>query len=244
MILGEERSYIYYGERKIKYHIIRKNVKNINLSVKPNLQVRVSANPSVPLECIREFVASKAQWIEGHLRKYEKTQHFRQEDKQYVTGELFRYLGKEYSLKVLASSTEGVKILDKHIHLYIGDTENFNKKKARMQTWYKKRSQEFLQDSLEDMHPLVKEFTPDLPQLKIRKMKARWGTCYTQSNKIILNRALIKAPKPCMDYVVLHELIHFKHRKHNKDFYNMLDTLMPDWREKKKILEEVIVQEL
>ena len=234
---------IYYGNRKINYNIIRKNVKNINLSIKPNLEVSVSANSTIPLDYIQEFVASKAKWIEGHLSYYEKVQDLKQEEKQYVTGESFRYLGKQYRLKVIQSPQEGVKYFRGYIHLYIRNIGDFNKKQAWMEAWYKKRSQVIFQDSLQRMYPLVKTFTPDFPQLQIRKMKSRWGSCYIKRNKIILNRVLIKAPKDCFDYVVLHELIHFKYRKHNKDFYSLLDILMPDWKEKKKILDEVIVKE-
>ena len=113
-----------------------------------------------------------------------------------------------------------------------------------MDDWYRERSKIIFKDSLDRMYDLIKAYNIDYPELNIRKMKSRWGTCYPNKNKIILNRVLIKAPKDCIDYVVLHELIHFKHKNHGNDFYRLLDILMPDWQSKKKILDEVIVREL
>ena len=82
------------------------------------------------------------------------------------------------------------------------------------------------------------------PELDIRLMKARWGSALVDQNKIILNSELIKAPKYCIDYVVLHELIHFKYNNHSDNFYRMLYTLMPDWEKRKEILDEEVAREL
>jgi predicted metal-dependent hydrolase len=75
-------------------------------------------------------------------------------------------------------------------------------------------------------------------------MKARWGSCYRKDKVIILNLELIKAPKYCIDYVVLHELIHFKYKNHDNNFYTFLSSLMPDWKKRKKILDEEVIKDL
>lgn len=235
---------ICYGDNKIEFQIRRKDVKNINLTVKPNLEVSVSANDEVPLEYIKDFVYSKAKWIKKHLNYYEKIQGIDQGEKEYVNGESFRYLGKQYRLKVFKSPDEGVKYFRGYIHLYIDDIDNFKKRELLMENWYEEKSRIIFKESLDRMYNLVKFYNIGFPELSIRKMKNRWGTCYPNRNKIILNKVLIKAPKDCIDYVILHELAHFKYKGHGNDFYRFISILMPDWRDKKKILDEVIVREL
>lgn len=235
---------VCYGDTKINFTINRKKVKNINLRVNADLEVSISANEDVPLEYIENFVKSKAKWIDKHLNYYKKTKDIAQGKKEYVNGESFRYLGKQYRLKVFKSSEEKVKYFRGYIHLYTKDLNDFKKKENLMENWYKARSRIIFKESLDKMYKLVRIYNIDYPILDIRKMKSRWGTCYPGKNKIIINRTLIKAPKDCIDYVVLHELLHFKHRNHKNGFYRLLDILMPDWREKKKILDEVIIREL
>lgn len=235
---------IKYGDRVINFKLVRKNVKNINLTVKPNLEVTVSANKQVPLDYIKNFVSSKGKWIEKHLNYYEKTQEISQGKKEYVKGESFTYLGKQYRLKVFQSDQEGVKYLRGYIHLYVKDTDDLQRKERLMEDWYMERSRFVFMDSLVRMHDLVKAYKIDFPQLKVRKMKSRWGTCHINKNYITLNSVLIKSPRDCIDYVALHELIHFKVKGHGKDFYRLLNILMPDWRTKKKILDDVLIRDL
>jgi len=94
------------------------------------------------------------------------------------------------------------------------------------------------------MSALIGKYGVGKPHLEIRVMKARWGSAQINNNTILINTELIKAPKYCIDYVILHELIHFKYNNHSENFYNMLFTLMPDWEKRKKILDEEIVREL
>lgn len=226
------------------FELIRKDVKNINLRVKPNGKILVSANDSVPTRKIDKFVNSKAKWIEKHLNYYEKTRYIKQGEKDYVSGESFRYLGKQYRLKVFQADENKVKYFRGYIHLYIDDLQDKKKKEELIEEWYAKRSKVIFKESLEKMHKLVKAYGVDYPSLEVRKMKSRWGSCHIRDKKIVLNSGLIKAPKDCIDYVVLHELIHFKYKNHDSNFFRLQNILMPDWKDKKRILDEVIVREL
>lgn len=227
---------IYYKDKKINFTLTRKRVKNINLRVKPNQEVLVSANKDVPLDYIKKFVSSKAGWIDKHLEDFKKKGGIKKVEKEYVNGEFFMYLGRKYKLKVFKSKEERVKYFKGYIHLYTADLDDFNQKEKLMDNWYKERSKVIIKDSLNRIYDLVKPYGIEYPELGIRKMKFRWGTCYTERKKIIINRTLIKTPKDCIDYVVLHELVHFKHKNHGKDFYKTLDILMPDWQDRKKLL--------
>lgn len=235
---------IYYGDREIKFEIIIKDVKNINLRVKPSGDVLVSANDDIPRKDIVKFVSSKAKWIERNINYYEKTKFIDQGEKDYVNGESFRYLGRQYRLKVFKSDENKVKYYRGYIHLYIDDLKDFEKKEELIEKWYEARSKIIFKESLDKMYKLVKAYDIDYPQLDIRKMNSRWGSCHLANKKIVLNASLIKAPKDCIDYVVLHELIHFKYKNHDNDFFKLLNILMPDWKDKKRILDEVVVREL
>lgn len=94
------------------------------------------------------------------------------------------------------------------------------------------------------MYKLVKNYDIEKPSIKIREMKVRWGSCHREDKIIILNSELIKAPKHCIDYVVLHELIHFKYKNHNDEFYTFLTSLMPEWTKRKKVLDEEVIKDL
>lgn len=235
---------ICYGNREIKFELIRKDVKNINLRVKPNGEVLVSANDDVPTKAIDKFINSKAKWIEKQLSYYEKTRYIEQGEKEYVNGESFRYLGKQYRLKVFRSDKNKVKYFRGYIHLYIDDLEDVEKKEKLIEKWYEKRSEIVFKESLDKMYKLVEAHEIDYPSIDIRKMSSRWGSCHIKDRKIVLNSSLIKAPKDCIDYVILHELIHFKYENHDNSFFKMLNILMPDWKDKKRILDEVVVREL
>lgn len=235
---------ICYGDRKIEFELIRKDVKNINLRVKPNQDILVSANDEVPIEAIKEFVSSKARWIERKLNYYGKTSDIDQGEKEYVNGESFRYLGKQYRLKVFQSDKNEVKYYRGYIHLYIDDLNDAYKKEQLIEKWYEARSKIIFKDSLNRMYTLVKPYDVEYPNLDIRKMSSRWGSCHTKNNRIVLNSSLIRAPKDCIDYVMLHELIHFKYKNHDNNFFRLLNILMPDWQDKKRILDEVVVREL
>lgn len=240
-----EKYSIIDGNKIIEFDVQRKKVKNINLNVKPDMTVVVSAGDSVPEDYILSFVKSKAQWITKNVGYFKEVQPEHTVDKLYLSGESFKYLGKQYRLKVEESEvTEGVKYYKGYINLYVNDKLNYKRKEKLVNDWYRVKAREKFDESLNRMHILVEKYGIAKPEIQIRIMKARWGSCIEDKQSILLNGDLIKAPKLCIDYVVLHELIHFKHRNHDSDFYDFMTSLMPDWKMRKEILDEEIVREL
>ena len=233
---------IIYGDRKIEFELERKEVKNINLNVRPDMSVAVSANNEVPLEFIEDFVRQKAPWIVKNINYFRKAQPEVRREKEFVSGETVRYLGKQYRLKIVSSEDEYVKILRGFIYIYVRDVDDYKRKKTLFEGWLRHRAEIIFNDSLSRMYPMVKKYGVEEPELNIREMKARWGSYVRKSNTIILNLELIKAPKYCIDYVVIHELLHVKHKNHDQDFYALLSVLMPDWRDRKEILDEEIIK--
>lgn len=233
-----------YSNRVIEYFLHRKNVKNINLNVKPDLSVTVSAHSNVPVDYIQAFIKDKAHWIYKRIQYFEKTLPESHTPKEYISGESFKYLGKQYRLKVITSDQEEVKYYRGFIHLSIKNRDNYNKKDALIKTWYTNRTQVIFKETMNKVYPLVQKYGIAKPSIEIRHMKARWGSCLKEKNTILLNADLIKAPKYCIQYVVLHELIHFIHTNHNKEFYDFLTALMPDWKIRKEILDQEVIRDL
>lgn len=238
-----EKHTVTYGNKTIEYQLIRKNVKNINLKVKPDLQVIVSAGDKVPSDYIKEFVKAKAPWIIKHSKSFQETRP-EVTEREYVNGETVRYLGKQYRLRVEQAEKEEAKFYQGRIYLYVKDGSDLKKKDSLYNKWLREKAKEVFNESLERMYPKLKKYGVEKPDIMVRVMKTRWGSCSRNKQRINLNLALIKAPKSCIDYVVLHELVHFKHRNHNKDFYNFLTALMPDWKKRKALLDSEIVLEL
>ena len=240
-----EVNHIKYGNEIIKYEICRKKVKNINLNVKPNLKIIISANYEVPLDYINNFVMEKAEWIIKQLTYFKNAQPDNIVEKEYVSGETFKYLGKQYRLKVVETiGVEEVKLFQGYLRLYIKDKKNIQKKKSLIDEWFRTKAYKKFKVSFEKIYPLIEKYGVSKPELGIRIMKARWGSCLYKKNIILLNLDLIKAPTYCIEYVLLHEMIHFIHKYHNKDFYYLMTVLMPDWKKRKEILDKEVVREL
>lgn len=239
-----EKHQIHFGNQPIDFWIERKDVKNVNLNIKHDMTVQVSANEKVPLSFIYDFVKSKGSWILKNVKQFEDVLPHKQSKREYVSGESFKYLGKQYRLRVELSMEEKVKYFRGFIYLQTQNPANFSKKEKLMDAWYKEKAFKIFGESLNKVSALMKKYGVEKPKLEIRVMKARWGSAQIDNNTILINTELIKAPKYCIDYVILHELIHFKYNNHSENFYNMLFTLMPDWEKRKKILDEEIVREL
>lgn len=230
------------GSSLIRFTLERKNVKHINLRVQPDGEIKVSAHPDVPYRQIEDFVEDKSDWILKQMRYFDTVRPIPMPEKDYMTGESFRYLGKQYRLKVMEVETdEHVKFYRGFICLYVKDREDQARKKELISSWYQNRRQVIFQESLERMWERIKSYGVNYPKLKTRKMKTRWGSCLIKDETIVMNNDLIYAPKACIDYVVLHELIHFIEKEHNNRFYNLMYLLMPDWEERKRYLDEEMV---
>ena len=240
-----EKHQIEYASKVIEFVVKRKNVKNVNLNVKPDMTIEISANEKVPINFIYDFVKSKGSWIIKNVGYFKDVQPMKRSEREYVSGETFRYLGRQYRLRVeKAEKEETVKYFRGFIYMYVNDLENRTRKENLLEQWYREKSHLNFNESLEKMYPLVKKYGVVKPEIDIRLMKARWGSALTDKNTILLNSELIKAPKFCIDYVVLHELTHFKYNNHSDNFYQMIYSLMPDWEKRKEILDEEIVKEL
>ncbi len=234
-----ENEFVEANGEKIYFIIHRKNIKNINLKVSIDKKVSLSIPTKMPLNKAKEFVEKKANWIKKQKDFYD-TFAEQKERLTFESGDTIYLLGKQYKMKIIANNKNDIIINNKYIEIHIKEKYIENKKYIRKvyETWLKQYALRIFEELVINYQKHLKKYNVKLPKIEIRQMKARWGSCIPTNNKIIFNLSLIKTPICCIEYVVLHELAHFKHQNHSKSFYNFITILMPDWKERKKILDQ------
>ena len=211
--------------------IVRKDVKNITLKVRPNGEAILTTPKAASDEHIKFIIEKRAKWI---AQKRAFFASFKTPQKEYVSGEDFRYLGRNYRLKVLQSKEERVKLQRGYLELFVKDKSDIKRKENLVYEWYYEKATLYFFNILQEFNKIVKQ---DIKSVKIRQMKTRWGSCNPYKSYINLNIELIKKPRACIEYVVFHELVHLLHPDHSKKFYDYLTLYMPDWQKRKEILE-------
>ena len=227
-------SYIIHDGRRIEFSIVRKNVKNINLRVKHDSSISVSCGYHVPEKKVLAFVKQKADWIIKSQKRYSLNDASLI---KYEYDDYFLFRGKIFFLKSVLSSKEKVIEKQEVIEIHLKDTADVERKKALMGSYARTEAKKLFAYSIERMSSAAGLFFT--PCLKIRMMKARWGSCHIKKGCVVLNLKLLLAPEECIDYVVLHELLHFHNPYHNKEFYQTLDALMPGWKKQRKYLADL-----
>jgi len=212
--------------------IVKKDVKHINLKVKPNGEVILTAATDSSERDIEYVLKKRADWIDKKIAFFQS--HKEVGKKEYVSGENFCYLGRNYRLKVIESQEEGVKLQRGYLQIFLKDRDNYEKKKKLIKEWYTQKAKIHFQKAIDKYKPIVKK---EIATVRIRDMKTRWGSCNPSKGFINLNLKLIEKPTECIEYVVFHELAHLVHSDHSVNFYNYLNLYMPNWRKKKERLE-------
>uniref|UniRef100_UPI003AF80A80 M48 family metallopeptidase n=1 Tax=Campylobacter fetus TaxID=196 RepID=UPI003AF80A80 len=212
--------------------IVKKDVKNITLKVKPTGEVVLTTPKAVSDEYTEYIIKKRAKWIE---QKKEFFASFQTNQKEYVSGEEFRYLGKSYRLKVISSKDENVKLQRGYLEIRTKNKNDLNKKQNLLYEWYYEKALLHFFSILQEWNKIVKR---DIKNIKIKQMKTRWGSCNPYKSYINLNIELIKKPKICIEYVIFHELTHLIYPDHSSKFYEYLSLYMSDWEKRKEILEQ------
>ena len=219
----------------IPIEVVKKNIKNMHLSVlPPDGKVRVSAPVSVSDESIAMFVRTRLGWIRKQQEVFEKQP--RQSERQYVSGETLYVWGVQYFLQVEYSYKGNDMVLsgDKAI-LTVRKESTPKQREAFVHEWYRVRLKNEVEKYLQKWEGIT-GFHCSGWQSKY--MKTKWGTCNPSTGKIWLNLQLAKKPTECLEYVILHELAHLRVKDHGPEFVAILDRYMPLWREIKRRLND------
>lgn len=229
----------YFGKKRIEFDLIHSNRKTLGITVKPDSSVYVRSPQNKSINDVLSKVKHKAPWILKQIDRFDAIRPVIYE-KEYVSGESFYYLGRQYRLKVLKVHGENsVKMAGGFIQV---KTENKESDKVRLllEKWYLDHAGKYFDKKVRIVLGILEKYGIPIPKVKIRTMKTRWGSCSKKGN-ISLNTHLIKAPSHCIEYVIMHEFCHLKYFNHGKKYYSLLRRVMPDWESRKKRLESVIV---
>jgi hypothetical protein len=212
----------------ISVEVTLKDIKNVHLSVLPPLgQVKIAAPSRMDLDTIRIYAISKLSWIKRQQAKIKGQQ--REAPREYITRESHYYQGKRYLLKVIETETTPHVILKQNnLVLYIKPNTEKDKRKEILNKWYRAQLKETVPKYIAKWEPIIGVSVLDFD---IRKMKTKWGTCDIESQRIRLNLELARKPLPCLEYIVVHEMIHLLERNHNKRFISLMDKFLPNWKE-------------
>ena len=229
---------------KVTILINRKKIKNVHLKVYRDLSVRLNLPDIVPDEWIKGFLENKKDWIDKQLTKYKSAEGYNNL-RCLKSGSSTQYLGKDVRIIKEQSDCNAIQMEEKVITVYLKDLHNNDLFERLFQKWWREQAYNIYIDELKKLYDKIfKKHEIPFPSLSIRKMDTLWGSCIKAKNKIILNEYLLKADRLCIQYVVLHELIHMLYNKHDANFYNFLTIHMPDWKERKNRLDLEIVNGL
>jgi len=212
----------------IAVQVVRKNIKNMHLAVyPPDGRVRVSAPTRVSDETVRLAVISRLNWIRKRQQTLE--QQLRQGRRLMVTGESHFVEGRRYRLDVTESdSPAAIELRNRQrLHMSVRPGTSPDKRLELLQQWYRRRLQARLPSLLEKWEPLI---GVSANECRIKRMKTRWGTCNIDARRIWLNLELAKKPPECLEYILVHELVHLRERHHNDRFKALMDRYLPTWR--------------
>lgn len=217
---------------------VRKDIKNIHLGVyPPNGRIRVAVPLKTSDESTRLFVISKIPWLKKQQMRFSKQE--RQTPRKYVTGESHYFFGKRYTLNVIhTDKIQKLEIRKKtHIDLYIKSNTTIKQREKLFEKFYRSE----LTKIIPKLEKWQNKVGANAKEVKIRKMKTKWGTCNNKDKRIWLNLELAKKPLHCIDYVFVHELVHLKERKHSDKFIQLLESAYPKWKQTKNELNQGIL---
>jgi predicted metal-dependent hydrolase len=229
---------ILYGNSRIDFSLKRNDRKTLGIKVYPDGSTVVTAPIETPYEKVTEKVKSKAQWIDKQ-KDFFMLFEPRSKEKLYESGESHLYLGKNYRLKINESNTNSVKLKGGYIMINIKDKHNKKTIEKELKKWYKSKAIIHFHDLFDNRLSLAKELSDIETSLNFKWFNNRWGSCF-KDGTVSLNLDLIKAPKECIDYVIVHEMCHLVHHNHSKKFYTVLDKKLPNWRDLKEKLERLL----
>ena len=221
----EDRRILVNG---IPVEIVRKDIKNLHVGVYPPYgRVRVAAPARLDDEAIRLAVVSRLGWIRRQQSSFERQE--RQSEREMVTGESHFFQGRRYRLDVLVHDGPAFVSLPNNttMQMHIRTHTDAASRRAVLHQWYRQNLREQVPALLAKWEPRV---DASVAEVRIKKMKTRWGSCNANARRLWLNLELAKKPTLCLEFILVHEMVHLLERNHNERFRILMDSLMPTWR--------------
>lgn len=223
--------YLELGELVIE--IRRKPIKNIHLRIyPPDGQVKVSAPQQIPLDTVKKFIETKRDWIYSQRIRCLKLPS--QAVLNFESGEQYLYLGTAHTLKLYQSVKQKIVIEPGTLHCHFKPDSLQTEKQKFLDNWLRQQMNFLLSPLIAKWQSII---GVQVGSWGVRVMKTRWGSCNPTKKRIWLNLNLIKKNIICMEYVLIHEMVHLLEASHNKRFYAFMDQFLPQWRDIQKLLE-------
>lgn len=205
----------------------QKDIKNIHLSVYPPYgKVRISAPERMDLDTIRVFAIAKLKWIKKQREIFVRQE--RETPREYLPRESHYFLGERFLLKVVEQdSSPRIVLKKKEIQMIVKPETTQEKKKEILDEWYRSELKRIVPPIIEKWETKIGVRSTEYG---IKKMRTKWGTCNPVAKRIWLNLELAKKPLECIEYIVVHELVHLRERSHKERFITLMDEYMPKWR--------------
>jgi len=219
----------------ISVHIDRKDIKNLHVGVyPPHGRVRVAAPIKIDDEAVRLAVINRLSWIKRQVQHFEEQQ--RETQREMISGESHYFFGKRYLLEVIYGSVKHEVVL-RHsiIELHVRTGTTVENRQKLLYVWYRENLKI---EVAKFISKYEKVMNLKVPKWEIKKMKTKWGSCHIENQNILFNLNLARVPLECIEYIVVHEMVHFLERRHNEIFKSYLDRFMPHWQQCRDILNQ------
>lgn len=234
-----EESFVDYGETRIRFTIVRRDRRTLEIAVEPDMSVMVAAPHDASPNAISAKVRKRAAWVLRQRRYFAQFQP-RRPPRRYVAGETHLYLGRQYRLKVEGHIQSGVRLSRGFIHVRTHAPNKPEVTRDLVDTWYRERAHVKFRERLEESLKRFADPESARPEgLIVRRLKQRWGSM-SPGRRLLLNHHLVEAPVDAIDYVITHELCHIEEAHHGPAFFALLDRVMPDWEKRKERLERIL----
>lgn len=224
---------------ELQAEVIRKAIKHVHLSVLPPVgKVRVAAPHNMPLDTIRLFVVSKLTWIRAQQRKLQSQE--RETPREFLNKESHYLWGKRYLLEINhADAAPAVSLSPRKLYLQVRPSADQASCEEVLDAWYRQQLRDAVPALLAKWEALLKV---KANRIFVQRMKTKWGSCTPDSGYIRLNTDLAKKPPECLEYIVVHELLHLREPTHNERFVALMDLYLPHWQQLRKRLNSLPVR--
>jgi len=224
-----------YGDREIEFEIEYRNRKTMAIQMEPLDKILVLSPIGLSEELIKEKVKSKGKWIIKKLVEF-KDVGYQPFNREFVNGEALMYLGRNYLLEIINDSNikwPKVCLSDGRFYLTTPSKDQNNMRKA-MEKWYRRQAEKIMGERVKFYKPKI-GIEPN--KVKIKEQKKRWGSCTSEGN-VYFNWRSIMAPSNVIDYIVVHEMSHLIHKNHSIKFWDKVESILPDYKERRKWLRK------
>lgn len=231
------RHAVRYGDTVIAFQLQRRDRKTLAIEVHPDGVVQVIAPEDATQEAINERVLKRGGWILKQQRAF-NTYPPPLPPREYVSGEAYRYLGRQYRLKVIPGDQERARLWRGYLEVTYASEWDQKRTERLVKRWFRDNATRVFSERYEQARILAAGHGINHGNgFRLLSMEKRWGSC-TPQGLLLLNPTLVSAPRECIDYVITHELVHTVEHNHGTGFYRLLTVLMPDWQVRQKRLNE------